>query len=97
LVGQRNPQFAGCAKRIAYNSTFFCDSVVLDFVESLYAHSWRNALKNIMMHLDDARLHNSRKSIECPEQFHARKVQYPNYRPDLAPSDFFLFGYVKSN
>jgi hypothetical protein len=25
----------------------------------------------------------------------AKRLPYPVYRPDLAPSDFFLFGYLK--
>jgi hypothetical protein len=49
-----------------------------------------------MLLLDDAHPHNSRKSAECLEQFHACTVPHPIYGLDLAPSDFFLFGYVKS-
>jgi hypothetical protein len=82
-------------KDIAYNSAFFCDFVVLDFVKSICAHSQRKRLKCIIVHLDNARPHNSRKSIECLEQFCTRRVSHPAYGQDLTPSDFFLFGFVK--
>jgi hypothetical protein len=84
------------SKSIAYNNAFFRDSVVPDRDESICAHNWRKILKWIMMHVDDARPHNSRKSIECLQQSRARRVRYPNYSPDLVASDFFLFGYMKS-
>jgi hypothetical protein len=86
-------------KNIAYNSIFFYGSVVSDLIESICAYSWRKTLKCIMLHLDDARPHNSRQSTECLEQFRARIVPYPDYSPDLEPSNFlffFFFGSVKS-
>jgi hypothetical protein len=48
------------------------------------------------MHLQNARPHNSKKSNECLTEFRARRVPHPVYSPDLAPSDFFLFGTVKA-
>jgi hypothetical protein len=48
------------------------------------------------MHLANTRPHNSRKSNECLTEFRARRVPHPAYIPDLAPSDFFLFGTVKA-
>jgi hypothetical protein len=48
------------------------------------------------MHLDNARRHNSKKSNECLTEFRARRVSHPAYRPDLASSDFFLFGTMKT-
>ena len=32
---------------------------------------------------------------EFIESSHLRKAPQPEYSPDVAPSDFFLFGYVK--
>jgi hypothetical protein len=40
--------------------------------------------------------HNSSKSNECLTEFRARRVSHPAYSPDLALSDFFLFGTVKA-
>jgi hypothetical protein len=69
---------------------------VFDLVESICAHSRKRTLKGIIVHLDNAYPHNSRKSTECVEQVRARRVTHPDYSSDLAPNDFFLFRYEKS-
>jgi hypothetical protein len=83
-------------KGTTYNTTFFCDVVIPDLLENIGAGSRRRTLKGIVKHLDDARPRNSKKSNECLTEFRARRVPHPAYRPDLAPSDFFLFGTVKA-
>jgi hypothetical protein len=82
-------------KGMTYNSTFFCQSVVIDLIRNLGAHSRRRTLKGLFVHLDNARPHNSRESCECLKDFRATRIPQPAYSPDLAPSDFFLFGYLK--
>jgi hypothetical protein len=82
-------------KDITYNS-ILCDSVVIDLVGNISAHNRRKILKSIIVHLDDARPHNSRKSTEYLEQFGTRRVQHPAYNPYMALSTFFLFGHIKS-
>jgi hypothetical protein len=47
------------------------------------------------LHLDSAKPHNSRLSIEKMEEYGFICVPQPFYSPDLAPCDFFLFGYLK--
>jgi hypothetical protein len=84
------------AKGTAYNTKFFSDFVVPDLLENICAGSRRRTLKGVIMHLDNASLHNSKKSNECLTEFHARRVPHPAYSPDFAPSDFFLFGPVKA-
>jgi transposase len=44
-----------------------------------------------MVHLDNARPHNSRKRNEALRAIKARRIPAPAYSPDLSPSDFFLF------
>jgi hypothetical protein len=54
---------------IANINPFFYDSIVFGFVESICAHSQRKTVRDIMMHLDNARRHNSRIFTKCLEQF----------------------------
>jgi hypothetical protein len=84
------------SKETTYNTTFFCDAVFLDLLENMCAGSRERTLKGVIMHLDNARPHNSRKSNECLTEFRARRVPHPAYSPDPALSDFFLFGTVKA-
>jgi histone-lysine N-methyltransferase SETMAR len=48
------------------------------------------------LHIDNAKSHNSRVSIRKTEEYGFIHVPQPPYSPDLAPCDFFLFGYLKS-
>jgi hypothetical protein len=83
-------------KGTTYNSTFFCQSVLPGLIRKLGEHSRRRTLKGLFVHLDNARPHNSRESSQCLKDFHPTRMPHPAYSPDLAPSDFFLFGYLKA-
>jgi hypothetical protein len=82
-------------KRESYNSAFFCNVDVLSLVENICSGSRRRSLKGFYVHLDNARLHNSHQSNDCLQGTKAQGMPQPAYRPDLAPSDFFLFGFLK--
>jgi hypothetical protein len=47
------------------------------------------------VHLDNAPAHNSRLDSEKRESAKTHRIWHARYSPDLAPSDFFLFGYRK--
>jgi histone-lysine N-methyltransferase SETMAR len=48
-----------------------------------------------VLHLDNASSHRARTSVECVKSFRIRPIDHPPYSPDLAPSDFYLFGKLK--
>jgi hypothetical protein len=48
-----------------------------------------------MIHPDNARPYPATMTRQFPEQNVMKRVLHPAYPPDLAPSDFSLFGYVK--
>jgi hypothetical protein len=47
------------------------------------------------LHVDNAKPHTSKMSIETIEALSIILVPQPLYSPDLAPCDSFLFGYLK--
>jgi hypothetical protein len=49
-------------KGMKYNTTFFVESVVPDLVEQVCQESRRETLRGILVYLDKARPHDSRKS-----------------------------------
>jgi hypothetical protein len=69
----------------------------------LFIESYKNIEGySILLHLDNAPGDNSRLSSEMIESTKAQRVTHPFYnpnqtRPDLTPSDFFLFGYLKES
>jgi histone-lysine N-methyltransferase SETMAR len=79
----------------SYNSVFFCNAVVPSLVANICSDQRRRSLKGFYVHLDNARPHNSHQSNDCLQSTKAQRMPQPAYSPDLAPSDFFLFGFLK--
>ena len=52
-------------------------------------------LRGMMIHWDNARPHTASITKEKVRSLGASLLAHPPYSPDLAPSDFFLFGLVK--
>ena len=52
-----------------------------------------NGTKGMKIHLDNARPHIVPGKID---ELEMTRLPHPPYSPDLAPSDFFLFGYLKN-
>jgi histone-lysine N-methyltransferase SETMAR len=51
--------------------------------------------RKFVVHADNARAHTTQKYRTFCEENGLRLASHPSYSSDLAPSDFFLFGYVK--
>jgi histone-lysine N-methyltransferase SETMAR len=51
--------------------------------------------RQLLLHADNARPHTAKLSIQYFNENRMKSSPYPPYSPDLAPSDFYLFGYVK--
>ena len=49
----------------------------------------------LFLHLDNARVHTSHESSAYLQGLPFIKCPHPPYSPDIAPCDFFLFGYLK--
>jgi hypothetical protein len=64
-------------------------------IQNMTSSRRRKALKLFFIHIDNARPHNSKQSQECIQASKAKRLLHPVYSPDRAPSDFFLFGYLK--
>jgi hypothetical protein len=45
--------------------------------------------------MNNAHPHNSGRGQRCIEASRAERLPHPAYSPGLAPSNFFLFGYMK--
>jgi hypothetical protein len=51
--------------------------------------------QKLLVHADNARPHTAKLSTQYFNENRMKSVPYHPYSPDLAPSDFLLFGYVK--
>jgi histone-lysine N-methyltransferase SETMAR len=52
-------------------------------------------LRHLLLHQDNAPAHTAIRTTEFLSEKSVRLLHHPPYSPDLAPADFFLFGYVK--
>ena len=68
-----------------FNRDFFLKNVFRDFETFTSRHCK-------IVHFDNARPHLIDQYLEEKK---IRRLSHPAYSPDLAPSDFFLFGYLK--
>lgn len=76
----------------SFNTEYFINNVLEPTIDEFRKTSKKKKLK---LHLDNCRVHNSKKSNEWYNKNGVVRVPHPLYSPDLAPSDYFLFGYLK--
>ena len=47
------------------------------------------------IHFDNSRVHTAHETLMCLNDCGFTRMIHPPYSPDLAPSDFWLFGFLK--
>jgi hypothetical protein len=50
---------------------------------------------HMTIHMDNAKPHNANVTNQFFEDNRMKRLPHPAYSPDIAPSDFYLFGNVK--
>ena len=79
-------------KKEKFNRDFFKNEVLGDLKKKIEIKRPKLKFSGIKLHMDNARPH-------CIDDYLAEidleRLPHPPYSPDLAPSDFFLFGYLK--
>jgi hypothetical protein len=76
-----------------YNSHFFTEIILPSIIENLSVARPKLKATAAHLHIDNAKPHNSRLSLQKIEEYGFIRVPQPSYLPDPAPCDFFLFGY----
>lgn len=79
-----------------FNSTYAC--TLLDkLATSLNEFTSGKGLSGMRFHWDNARPHTSSTTRAKLQDLKVHVLQHPPYSPDIAPSDFFLFGFIKAH
>lgn len=76
-------------------NSFYYTNNILEKLHNLGSGFPDTNRKKLNVHADNARTHTSKTTIRYMETHGMKKVLHPAFLPDLAPSDFFLFRYVK--
>jgi transposase len=87
-------QLYALPKGAKFNSAYYISEILTPLVE------WRSQQgappnQPLLVHADNARPHTSRKVTTFFEENGLERAPHPPYSPDLAPCDFYLFGYIK--
>lgn len=78
-----------------YNSEYFIENILTPLF-NMKQQIWSQTTKRkLWLHLDNSQVLNSSACNEKYDQFGFKRVPHPPYSPDIAPSDFFLFGFIK--
>jgi hypothetical protein len=77
------------------SAKYMCKSALSHLEVSVRAHRPKQGLKGITFHWDNTSSHMATVKIHKIKELEMHQLPHPPYSPDIAPSDFFLFGYLK--
>jgi histone-lysine N-methyltransferase SETMAR len=80
-----------------YNLQFFTETVLPSIEKKLAECRPKLRTRAAHLHVDNAKPDTSKMSIQKIEELSFILVPQPPYSPDIAPCDFFLFGYLKQH
>jgi histone-lysine N-methyltransferase SETMAR len=83
------------AKKKTFTSEYFCETICTKLVACAPEETRRNGGRKLTIHMDNASPHRSKQTTEFMQKSRLNSAPHPPYSPDLAPSDFYLFGKVK--
>jgi histone-lysine N-methyltransferase SETMAR len=81
----------GLPKGQKFNASYYIDNILQPLLESRSIGPG----SGLIIHADNGRPHTAQRTLKFCRDNRLEIAPYPRYSPDLAPSDFFLFGYVQ--
>jgi transposase len=79
----------------SFNSAYFLDHIVASLRNLPILHVAQRQKKRFVLHMDNSPIHKSKSVVDALSNLGIQRAPHPPYSPDLAPSDFFLFGHLK--
>ncbi|UYV76643.1 hypothetical protein LAZ67_14001559, partial [Cordylochernes scorpioides] len=83
------------SSRQRMNSNLYCDILVNKLKPGIRNKRRGKLSKGVLFLHDNARPHTSCKTVSTIIKLGFEVLEHPAYSPDLAPSDYFLFGLLK--
>jgi histone-lysine N-methyltransferase SETMAR len=77
------------------NSASYCE-VLLKLQDEIRRRR-SGQLVRVLLHHDNARPHTNRATKDRIQELQPELLEHPPYSPDLAPTDFHLFGLIKTH
>jgi hypothetical protein len=79
----------------SFNSAHFIERLLLAIAGLSARHAAVRQRKAFVLHMDNSPIHKSKAGMKTMASIPVQRAPHPPYSPDLAPSDVFLFGYLK--
>jgi hypothetical protein len=79
------------------NRTSFMECVIGPLTEVCYPEGRKSHERRVMVHSDNAPIHNTEEIQEHLTDFGFKRMEHPPYSLDLASCDFYLFSVMKEN
>jgi hypothetical protein len=81
----------------SFNSEYFVSHVLAPMVARVFSRGRIPSARRLQLHLDNYQVHFSKATEQFITENHIGRVPHPPYSLGLAPSDFWLFGHVKTS
>jgi hypothetical protein len=79
----------------SFNGACFIQEVIIQLATMLQAGWWINGVPFTLLHMNNAKPHNFKSNFEQMTQLEFKRITHLPYSRNVAPSDFFLFGWLK--
>lgn len=78
-----------------FNADYFINCILKKIVDSNPKQSSNSSKRRVVLHMDNATPHRAKATQNFAQKNGLAFSPHPAFSPDLAPSDFYLFGKVK--
>jgi histone-lysine N-methyltransferase SETMAR len=82
--------------RCRFNAQYFVEYFMAPLVQTVFPQGRTRDTPRLNVHRDNCRVHFSKVTEQFFIENQPLHVPHPPYSPDLAPSDFWLFGRIKT-
>ena len=79
---------------IRINTDYMCEHIWQVLDQKIRINRPKNGAKGVFLHFDNCPVHKSPKSLAKINELGFNLLENPPYSPDIAPSDFWLFGFL---
>jgi histone-lysine N-methyltransferase SETMAR len=78
-----------------FTTEYFIDEILQPLQRKFNPNARPGRISPFELHFDNAPVHNSKAATQKLMEYGMCRLVHPPYSPDLAPCDFFLFGYLR--
>ena len=78
-----------------FNSAYMVNEILPSLSNEISKSRPKIGLKGIHIHIDNAKAHNSKMTMNEISKYQMIRLPHPAYSPDIAPCDFWFFGKLK--